>query len=104
TGVLSIAKTFTGLDLTGSLSQGTTLLSTFTTSDATPSSSTFGMLAFHANSNIFGTSNTPNTANNGIDFSNIKIELLPVPEPATLSMFGIAAILFSNRRRRRKGR
>src|SRR5687768_16195689 len=34
----------------------------------------YGMLAFWANSAIFGTSSTPNTANNGIDFSNVQIE------------------------------
>lgn len=68
TGTFAVTKTALGLDLTGSLSQGSTLLSTFTTSDTTPSSSTYGMLAFQANSNIFGSSNTPGTANNGIDF------------------------------------
>jgi hypothetical protein len=46
-------------------------------------SANFGMLAFWANSNIFGTSATPGEANNGIDFSNVRIEVIPVPEPGT---------------------
>jgi len=37
-------------------------------------SADIGMIAFWANSNVFGTSSTPDTANKGIDFSNIKIE------------------------------
>ena len=92
TGVLSITKTAIGLDLTGSLSQGSTLLSSATSSDSSASTSSFGMLAFHANSNIFGSSNTPNTANNGIDFTNIQIEYIPIPEPATLALFGMAGL------------
>jgi hypothetical protein len=84
TGVISATKTATGLDLTGSLSQGATLLSTFTTSDSTPSTSTFDLLAFHANASVFGSSNVVGAANNGIDFSNIKIELNSVPEPSAI--------------------
>lgn len=88
TGVLSITKTATGLDLTSSLSQGATLLSTYTANEATPTTSAFGMLAFHVNSNVFGTSATPNTADNGIDFTNIKIEFIAaVPEPSG-ALFG----------------
>jgi hypothetical protein len=44
----------------------------------------YGMLAFWANSNIFGSSGTPNTPDNGIDFSNVTIVF--IPEPASLLM------------------
>ena len=54
-------------------------------------SANIGMLAFWANSNVFGSASTLNTANNGIDFSNITIEFIPVPEPATLTMFAIGS-------------
>ena len=46
-------------------------------------SSSYGMLAFWANSNIFGSSATPNTPDNGIDFTNVTITFTPIPEPAT---------------------
>src|SRR5687768_15841353 len=36
-------------------------------------SASFGMLAFWVNSAVFGTSSTQNTADNGIDFSNVTI-------------------------------
>jgi hypothetical protein len=65
-------------------------------------SADIGMLAFWANSNVFGTSSTPDTANNGIDFSNIKIEFIPavVPEPSTLALLGVGALAVTLRRRR----
>jgi hypothetical protein len=104
TGVFSITRTASGVDMTGSLSQGSTLLSTFTTSDNSGITSSFDVLAFHVNSNVFGSSATPNTANNGIDFSNIQIEFIPVPEPATLAMIGMAALMFAVHTGRRKSR
>jgi hypothetical protein len=101
TGVYSIKKTAGGLELSGSLSQGNTLLSTFTTTDASASTSAFDVLGFHANSNIFGSTTTAGNPDNGIDFSNIKIEYI-IPEPAGLTMFGLTALLLVARRRRRK--
>jgi hypothetical protein len=67
-------------------------------------SANIGMIAFWANSNVFGSANTSGTADNGIDFSNIKIEFIPVPEPGTLTMVGMAALCFAAGRRRREGR
>jgi hypothetical protein len=43
-----------------------------------------GMLAFHINSNQFGSSSTAGEPNNGIDFSNVTIEFSSVPEPSAL--------------------
>jgi len=62
-----------------------------------------GMLAFWANSNIFGSSSNPGDANNGIDFTHVTVEFLPVPEPSVLILFGIATVFFARpitRRRR----
>jgi hypothetical protein len=57
------------------------------------------MLAFHANQNAFGSVNTINTADNGIDFSNIKIEFVPVPEPSSMALLAIGLGLAARRRR-----
>ena len=99
TGTFSITKSAGGLDLSGSLSQGASLLSTFTmSSDSSPSTTSFDVLGFHANSNVFG-STTSNAAgaDNGIDFSNIKIEFIAVPEPATVLLLGLAVLFLPAR-------
>jgi hypothetical protein len=101
TGTYSITKTATGIDLTGSLSDGSGVLSTFTSNDSSPSTSTFDLLGFHVNANIFGSSSTVNAANNGIDFSNVKIEFTSVPEPSTLLLSGLGALFLRLARRRR---
>ncbi|QDS99958.1 PEP-CTERM sorting domain-containing protein [Adhaeretor mobilis] len=67
-----------------------------TTTDEFDSDS-FGFLGFHTNSNKFGSSNSAGDADNGIDFSNIKIEFSQVPEPSSMillmgAMFAIPAI------------
>jgi len=36
----------------------------------------FGMLAFHVNSNTFGSSSTPGKADNGLKFRHVKLEIL----------------------------
>ena len=101
-GVYSVARTALGLELTGSLSLASAPgapLSTFTTTDATPSATTFDLLAFHANSNAFGNNTTPGDANNGINFSNITIDVSPIPEPGTaLLTTGLAALALRRRR------
>jgi hypothetical protein len=61
-----------------------------------------GMLAFWANSNIFGSSGTPNTPDNGIDFSNIRIEY--IPEPSSLVLLSMSGLLISSLRRLRTDR
>jgi hypothetical protein len=64
-------------------------------------SASFGMLAFWANSNTFGSSATAGTADNGIDFTNVTIEFIPIPEPASLGLAAIAALAAASRARRR---
>jgi hypothetical protein len=51
------------------------------------------MLAFWANSNIFGVSNVPGEDNNGIDFSNVTIEFDPIPEPSAAALMAMAGML-----------
>lgn len=64
-------------------------------------SASFGMLAFWANSNMFGSSNTPGEADNGIDFSNITIEFVSIPEPGAAILACLAAVAAWARRARR---
>lgn len=97
TGSFAISRySATELELTATLGSAShTIVDTF-------DSASFGMLAFWANSNIFGTSSTPDTANNGIDFSNVKIEFVAgIPEASSLSLalLGIFGSLAAGRRR-----
>ncbi|MEX2310783.1 MAG: PEP-CTERM sorting domain-containing protein [Pirellulales bacterium] len=96
TGSLTITRSSaTEMELTGTLGAANhTVTATFDSAD-------IGMLAFWANSNIFGNSSSPNTPNNGIDFSNVTIEFIPIPEPSAviLGLLGIAAMVSAQRRR-----
>lgn len=100
TGSLSVTRiNATQVELTATLGAAShTITDTF-------DSASFGMLAFWANSNLFGSSSTPNTPNNGIDFSSVKIEY--VPEPGSMLLATIALGLMgvgTASRRRPRGR
>lgn len=75
-GVMSITRTDDGITLSGELHSGGALLSTFSIADADVAMETIGMLAFHTNSKTFGTSKDPNTADNGVDFTNVTVEVI----------------------------
>jgi hypothetical protein len=97
TGSLTLTRlNATDMEITGTL--GAT---THTVTDAFDSADV-GMLAFWANSNIFGSSATPNTADNGIDFSNVTIAFIPIPEPASLGLMAAAALPALRWARRRR--
>jgi hypothetical protein len=87
TGSLAIERiSGTDVEITGSLGAAT-----HTVTDAFDSAS-YGMLAFWANSNIFGSSSTPNTSDNGIDFSNVTIEFFAIPEPSSVILLSLAGL------------
>ena len=75
TGVMSISKLMKGLTIYGSISNDRVVLSEFSLTDEKSDVNDFGMLAFHANSDVFGSSNEPGKSDNGIDFSNVKLEI-----------------------------
>lgn len=95
TGSLTITRSSaTEMQLTGTL--GTATHSVTDTFD----SASFGLLAFWANSNVFGSSSTAATADNGIDFSNVTITFVPVPEPTTAVVLALGLAGAAMRRRR----
>ena len=76
TGIIAIKKASNGTEISGSLSQDGKLLSSFSLIDEGSDTNNFGMLAFHANSKTFGSSKKKDTPDNGIDFSNVRVEVL----------------------------
>jgi hypothetical protein len=86
-----------GLDIT------TTFLgNSFTINDPAPNSFSFGMLAYGASSGAFGSSNSPDDPDNGIDITNVKVEFIPgIPEPSTLLLL-VGALVASPVGYRRK--
>jgi hypothetical protein len=81
TGSFMITRTSaTEMELTGTLGSATHMVTD------TFDSASFGMLAFWANSNVFGSSATPGAADNGIDFTNVRIEFTPIPEPSGVTL------------------
>lgn len=77
TGSIAIQKLSAGIVISGSLSQDGKVLSEFSITDAEGDLSALGMLAFHVNSKTFGSSKKKDTPDNGIDFKNVKVEVLP---------------------------
>jgi len=101
-GVIAVTRTGAdSMDIFGSLSDNNGLLASHTRSDTSGIANHFGLLAFWANSGNFGSSGTIGQPDNGIDFSNIKIEYTPVPEPSTAALLlgGLLILLRSVRRR-----
>ncbi len=77
TGVMSVKKLANGIEISGSLSTGGEVLTEFSQFDEGSDVNNFGMLAFHVNSKTFGTSKKADTPDNGLDFSNVRLEVLP---------------------------
>ena len=87
----------TELELTGTLGGVS-----YSVVDDSFTSSSFGFLGFHVNSNTFGSSNSQGAPDNGIDFSNINVVFTPapVPEPssAIILMGGLVSLGLMRRR------
>ncbi|MEL6682732.1 MAG: polysaccharide lyase family 7 protein, partial [Pseudomonadota bacterium] len=76
TGSITLRRLEDGVEISGTLSQDGALLTSFSHVDGEGIQDTVGMLAFHVNSKTFGTSKDINTPDNGLDFSNIRVEVL----------------------------
>lgn len=77
TGVMAIRKLGDGVEISGSLSSDGKSLSDFAVIDPEGDVNNFGMLAFHVNSKTFGSSKSVDTPDNGLDFTNVVVEVLP---------------------------
>ncbi len=77
TGTMAVKKVGNGMEISGSLSQHGEVLSAFSLVDEGSEVNNFGMLAFHVNSKTFGFGNKVDAPDNGLDFSHVKLEVLP---------------------------
>lgn len=75
-GIFQLRKTQTGLVLSASLSNQDGKMTSFSFEDEQSNVNHFGMLAFHVNSKTFGSSSAPDKADNGIEFSHVKLEVI----------------------------
>jgi hypothetical protein len=62
---------------------------------------TYSLFGVHTNSNKFGSSNSAGDPDNGLDFSNIKIEFSQIPEPTGLALALCAMVSLAGMKRRR---
>lgn len=100
--------TYTGtflISLTGAdaltLTSGIAGLTSHSNTDASaPVITSFDTVAFHVNSSVFGSSSNPGDPDNGIVFSNVRVEV--IPEPTTYAvLFGALALGIVAFRRRK---
>ena len=75
-GSMTIEKTDKGLVVAGSLSNESGPMTSFSYVDEGSEVNNIGMLSFHVNSKTFGSSGSPDKPDNGIDFSNVRVEVL----------------------------
>jgi hypothetical protein len=74
-GTIALTVLENGVEIAGTLSQDGTTLSAFSHIDEGSDVNTIGMLAFHVNSKTFGSSKDSGTPDNGIDFSNVRLDI-----------------------------
>ncbi len=85
--VFSLTRTGSGMEIFASLSQEGTILDSHTATDEGEVANNIGMLGYWVNSRTFGSTNGADP-DNGITFSNVSIELNPIPQPGpNISVF-----------------
>ena len=75
TGTMSVKRLGEGAEITVSLREGDVRLSEFTYLDEASNLETVDMLAFHVNSKTFGSSKQVGDPDNGIEFSNVRVDV-----------------------------
>lgn len=75
-GFVSLTKTNSGLEISSELSNEDGVMTAFSHFDEDSIVNNIGMMAFHVNSKTFGYSSSPGEPDNGIEFSNVKLEIL----------------------------
>ena len=73
-GEISLTKMEDGMMISAQLSDSQKMTE-FSHLDKTSAVNNFGMLAFHVNSKTFGSSSTPGKSDNGIEFTNVRVEV-----------------------------
>lgn len=94
----------TAMELTGTIGAGPGGRGdphSYSVTDDEFDSASFGMFAIHANSNQFGSTNSQGEPDNGIDYTNIRIEYNAVPEPSLLGLLVIGMLGLLHVRRHR---
>ena len=89
TGMFTLTKvSASDMQLDFSLSNATGVLSSYSDTDDSLTADTFSFFGVHVNSGVFGSSNSAGDPDNGIDFTNVTIEVIPEPSTALLGMAG----------------
>ena len=73
---LRLRKTKTGIELHGKLNGQEGEMTSFAYLDEGSEVNHFGMMAFHVNSKTFGSSSAPDKPDNGLKFTQVKLEIL----------------------------
>lgn len=91
-------------DLSATISSGGIELASETREGKTIAANAFDIIAFNHSSNAFGSTNSAGVADNGLDYTNIKVtftQVVPEPSAYALLLGGVAVMLTVARRKRR---